>query len=159
MNKCGKQCYHLHIHCHIWYSGQIDCALCHLVHLAVLSCLTCFLPVDGEGLTRWLLLWHADDAGRAAVGAPKAWASHAVGPGTQTHALAHLRVIHHVPGVHRQNAPVEQNIWHLLGCLFRNYLVQYVCKTNTSKAGVPVWRRRSMERHGWDPRCWGAMAR
>lgn len=46
--------------------------LWHLGHLTVLSIQTCFLPVDGEGLTRWLLLWHADDAGRAAVGAPKA---------------------------------------------------------------------------------------
>lgn len=69
--------------------------------------MTCFLPVDSEGLACRLLFWHADDARRTAIRATKARASHTAGPATQTHTLAHLRVIHHVPGVHRQNAPTE----------------------------------------------------
>lgn len=68
------------------------------------------VPVDGERLARLLLLGHADDAGRAAVGAAQARAAHAVAaPAHAAHALAHLRMVHHVPAVHRQDPPEEPN--------------------------------------------------
>lgn len=57
------------------------------------------LPVNGEWLACWLLLGHADNAGRAAVWAAQARTAHTVGPAAHTHALPYLRA-HHVPGVH-----------------------------------------------------------
>jgi len=65
------------------------------------------LPVYGEGLACWLLLGHTDDAGRAAVGTAKPRASHTVGPAAHPDALTDLRVVQHVPRVHRQCPPVN----------------------------------------------------
>lgn len=59
------------------------------------------VPVDGEGLACWLLFGHTDDTGRAAVGAAQPRAAHTVGPAAHSDALTDLRVIQHVPRVHR----------------------------------------------------------
>lgn len=65
------------------------------------------LPVYGEGLACWLLFGHTDDAGRAAVGTAQPRAAHTVGPAANPDALTDLRVIQHVPRVHRQRPPVQ----------------------------------------------------
>lgn len=62
-------------------------------------------PVYCEGLTCWLLFGHADDTGRATVGAAQPWAAHAIGPAAHPNALTDLRVIQHVP-VHWQRPSV-----------------------------------------------------
>lgn len=62
-------------------------------------------PVYCEGLTCWLLFGHADDTGRATVGAAQPWAAHAIGPAAHPDALTDLRVIQHVP-VHWQRPSV-----------------------------------------------------
>lgn len=54
-----------------------------------------------------MLFGHTDDTGRAAAGAAQARAAHAVGPAAHPNALTDLRVIQHVPRIHRQRPPVQ----------------------------------------------------
>lgn len=59
------------------------------------------IPVNGEGLACWLLFGHTDDTGRATVGAAQPRAAHTIGPAAHSNALTDLRVVQHVPCVHR----------------------------------------------------------
>lgn len=53
-----------------------------------------------------MLFGHTDDTGRAAVGTAQPRAAHTVGPAAHPDALTDLRVIQHVPRIHRQRPPV-----------------------------------------------------
>lgn len=132
------------------------------------------LPVNCERLACWLLFGHADDTGWAAVGAAQPWAAHTVGPAAYPNALTDLRVIQHVPRVHRQCPSVKTlsgliKLDHFLSHFQLSFLYcgiyfykshKYVCKWVCNKwtpSYTPAWWWRSMEGHGRDPSCGGDM--